>query len=895
MKTVTISAIICAAICLGGALRAQTAPQASSPLAQSLLDAPDAASAERVLVANPGAVTLVLFEEVRSTAQAKLDQRKHADSLRLFQTALAVAQKLNDPAKIAAAYRGVGLSHLRADRLASALENYTAGLEQARLAASKPAEAELLRGIAMVRRAQGDIESAIEFDQRSIALYRELGDVRYTALGLNNLAVDYDRVGDLRMQKRSLEEAMALGKDIPEVVDFITTNLAQVALKQGNKAVARGYLERALQKAEEQRDSRSIALTCANLGPLYLAEGQPAKAEAIYSRGLALAQQADDIRVQSAILINRAALYTKSNRYALAIADLRESLRIIEKGQSLLNVCYSLANLAHLENAEGQTEQALAHAERAVAIGRQFNSPELLWQSLHAVAQCELSRKRPAEARRAFEQSVEQVESWRMKLGAPDDAGRSFLGDKVVSYHGLIGVLESGRDFEGAFRVAEQAKARQLLDVVRNGKAELNALMTPGEKAEERRLKTIAEDLNAKLARGATPVNEPKLRADWESAVVALDRFKAGLYAKYPGLASRRGDSVPIDLAQLQELLPDRKTVLIEYTVSLQTVYIFAIVLGPDGKAQLTTHSFPWEHGDLVRQVAAFQGQLAGRDLAYRQAAAKLYTRLLGPVAPLLRDKDMVVIVPDGPLWELSFQALVRPDGRHLLEKQAIFYAPSLTFLRENRRRKAESRGNPGVLALGDPEAAHLPRAAAEAREVARLYGAPGSLALTGKSATKEAWQRQAPNYRVLHIATHGVLNRANPLYSYLELSGKPGDPQSALEAREILNMNLRSDLAVLSACETAKGKVEDGEGLVGMSWAFLLAGAPTTVVSQWKVDSAGTSNLMVNFHKALQSGQAPPASRAVALQRSAVRLMNQPGFGHPFYWAGFVMVGDGF
>ena len=108
------------------------------------------------------------------------------------------------------------------------------------------------------------------------------------------------------------------------------------------------------------------------------------------------------------------------------------------------------------------------------------------------------------------------------------------------------------------------------------------------------------------------------------------------------------------------------------------------------------------------------------------------------------------------------------------------------------------------------------------------------------------------------------------------------------------MNMNLHADMAVLSACETARGRVGAGEGVIGMSWAFFVAGVRTTVVSQWKVNSASTSLLMFNFYKGLKSGNAQePGIKAAALRMAAISLLRDPRYRHPFYWASFVIVGS--
>jgi CHAT domain-containing protein len=148
--------------------------------------------------------------------------------------------------------------------------------------------------------------------------------------------------------------------------------------------------------------------------------------------------------------------------------------------------------------------------------------------------------------------------------------------------------------------------------------------------------------------------------------------------------------------------------------------------------------------------------------------------------------------------------------------------------------------------------------------------------------------------YRILHFATHGLLDNHNPMYSHIVLSQADTnkDEDGLLEAWEIMEFDLRADIAVLSACETARGGTSAGEGVIGMSWAFWVAGCPTTVASQWKVDSASTSELMIEFHRNVMSKS--ESGKAEALRRAALKLLHSDKYRHPFYWAGFILMGDG-
>jgi CHAT domain-containing protein len=372
---------------------------------------------------------------------------------------------------------------------------------------------------------------------------------------------------------------------------------------------------------------------------------------------------------------------------------------------------------------------------------------------------------------------------------------------------------------------------------------------------------------------------------DAETALQLSERAKARHLADvltYGRAKARHGEAPPIHLAQIQDLLPDNRTLLVEYAVLEHEVAVFTVVRG-ESRPSLSLARIAISSAELGRRVHAFHDELASRSPTYRDAARSLYSLLLAPVRARLAGKTHVVIVPDGPLWDLPFHALVDENGRHAIERFAVSYAPSLTVLRAGLRAEPV---NHKLLAMGSPRG-DLPNAAAEVRELGRLYGAAHATVLTGTAASRARWKEDAPRNGILHLATHGVLNNENPLYSYLELNG------GTLEARDVLALDLHASLVVLSACETARGELHSGEGVVGMAWAMMIAGAPSVVVSQWKVDSTGTTQLMVAFHRQLQADALK--SKSTALRSAALALMRRPAYRHPFYWAGFELLGDGY
>jgi CHAT domain-containing protein len=221
-------------------------------------------------------------------------------------------------------------------------------------------------------------------------------------------------------------------------------------------------------------------------------------------------------------------------------------------------------------------------------------------------------------------------------------------------------------------------------------------------------------------------------------------------------------------------------------------------------------------------------------------------------------------------------------------------------------KRGQNARSNPKLLAFANPtvtaETASLyrafdrnaslgaiPETETEVRAIAGIYGPKSSRVYIGDQALEATFKREAPACDILHVATHGVTYDGAPMFSSLVLNASPHDEEDGvLEAREIATLTLNAGVAVLSACETGKAAWVSGEGVIGLSWAFLAAGCPTTVVSLWKAQSAATAVLMVEFHRQLARG----ATSSEALRRAQLALRRDRRYRNPFYWAPFVVIG---
>jgi CHAT domain-containing protein/tetratricopeptide (TPR) repeat protein len=307
----------------------------------------------------------------------------------------------------------------------------------------------------------------------------------------------------------------------------------------------------------------------------------------------------------------------------------------------------------------------------------------------------------------------------------------------------------------------------------------------------------------------------------------------------------------------------------IEYSVCGETVYAF---VGTTSGTRVVT--LGQRRSRIATLALTFARELAVRNLAFRPTARLLYDALVAPLA--IGASTRLVIAPDLDLWLVPFHALIGPDDRFLIERATISYAPSGALITEPAQRKL-----PRVLLT-----ANLPDGARELEAISRVW-TPKPVVMN--DATEGNFKTQARRFDLVHVAAHGIYDDADPLQSYLAFDVSPGE-DGRLTAQEVLRLKLPAQLFILSACDMAVGRPAAGEGLVGMTWALMIAGAETIVAAKWEVDSETTTRLMLEFHRALATGSSP----ADALRTAQLNLLRSSQWVHPFYWAAFVDVGGG-
>ena len=834
---------------------------------------------------------------------------------------LNVFEEISDKNGQAHAYHSLAVAYDTERRHELAVEFYEKGLALSQETGDRNLEALCFNGLGMAHTSLGHYEVGLDFYHKARALSEEIGDKVTLNMALNNIGTRYlaqGRYGDALVY---LNKSLAVIQELGESADrrslaYKYQNIGLVYRRQGRLEQALAYNRKSLDILIEIDDKFGIANLQNNIGVIYKSQGFYDQGLEWFQKALAGYEALKATPGMARALNNIGDTYRLQGRLDEALEPLQKSLQLREQGKDRGAVTLSLNNLARLYEAQGKYAEMLEVSRRSAKLADDLYSREEIWTAQDNIGRALVALGQPEEARTAFQAAISTLEELRREVGGNEQQQTSFLEGRLSPWYDIVDLLVSQKKNVEALTFAEQSKSRVLLDALQSGRTDLRKSWSKEEQDSEEELRLRLVALNSQFTsevRKDKPdvkrVNE--LKTAVEKTRLEYEDFETQLYLAHPKLKVQRGEAPIVKADELAALLPNASSALLEYVVGDDQTYLFAVTKGAK-EADVRVYALPIKREALAKQTEAFRQQLASRDLGFRTSASKLYELLIKPAAAQLAGKTNLIIAPDNTLWDLPFQTLLNNSNRFLIEDAAISYAPSLTVLREmTRRRQVEAAhaspatllalGNPvlgtetlkrAALTLRDGKLDPLPEAEQEVKALGRLYGAGRSKVYVGAEAREDRVKSEASGAKILHFATHGILNNASPMYSHLALAEGSAAEDGLLEAWELMQLNLHADLAVLSACETARGRIGAGEGMVGFSWAMFIAGVPSIVVSQWKVESAGTRDLMVNFHRGLLSGVR--TTKSEALRQAALKVMKNPETNHPFYWGGFVLVGDG-
>lgn len=807
--------------------------------------------------------------------------------------ALVIRRKLGDRAGIAMAHNNLGNASRQLGDKLQALDYLSFAEREFAELGNERRRAIALNNLGIGYGELGDYERGLEYSRQSLAIAEKLGDDSRLGNALNNIAVIETGRGNYRAALQAYQQAIAADRRIGArwAEAEATNNIGLVYKAQGNHDQAIALFHKALAMNRSVGDKSIDSDLHNNLAGEMMAIGRPEEAEREFRQCLEITVRTSYRLVESEAHRGYARLLFGWKRYSEADTEIQAAARIQREISDTPNLAGTIAEQAHMRLARGHADEALALARQAEQMLAGIGRPETLWQAQLIAAQALRRLHRDREAAQELEASIVTIESLRSRVTGPPTALPAYFVDKLEPYQERVAIsVGAGRTAE-ALQLTERAKSRALDDILRAGRVDLSKALTVDERRAERNLENRLVALNLKIA------TQPEARVPREERDRLrreFDAFEGALYAAHPETAFARGAAPGLTAIQIEEVAAHAHALILDYLVTPAETYVFVIKPGMRPRVA----SLGIRQATLAKETAEFHRQLASHDLSYADAARELYRLLLGPVERDLAGQTSVIIIPDAQLWDIPFHALQPRPNHFLIEDAAVSYSPSIAVLRETMRVSASRVGSPPgreLLALGDPAGPErLPEAGRQVRALQALYGSHSSLVLTGDAATEEALKTEAGKYRVVHVASHAILDNANPMYSYALLA-KSGTEDGIFEARELMTLNLKADLLVLSACDTARGHAPPGEGIDGMLWATFVAGVPTTVASLWRVESSSASDLMIGFHRSLLEARRSktPFTKAMSLRKAALDLIAGSKYSHPFYWAGFVVVGS--
>jgi CHAT domain-containing protein/Tfp pilus assembly protein PilF len=763
-----------------------------------------------------------------------------------------------------------------------ALEKFNKALPISREVGDRSGEATTLNNIGAAYRSLGEIQKALEKYNEALSIFQAVGDRRSEANMLNNIGSIYSLMGEI-----------------------------QKALDKHNKALF-------INQTVGERSLEASILN--NLGRVYNSSGERQKALEKYNEALPILRAIGDRRGEAATLHNTGLVYNSLGEIQKALEKYNEALSLRRDIGDRNGEADTLLGIARVEQKRGNLTQARQFLEQAINIV----------ESIRANTFSQELRATFIASRQEFYQSYVDV---LMQMHKQNPAAAF---DAV------------------ALAVSERARARSLLELLKESRADIrqgvDSSLLDRERSLQERLNARAAEQARLLNRKHTPEQADAAAKEIAAITAEYEDVQAQIRARSPRYAALTQPQ-PLGLTGIQQQALDEDTLLLEYALGEERSYLWLV-----SQRSINSYELPprAELEAATRRVYELLTMRPKRgappDPQFITQARTLSNMLLGPVAQRLGGKRLVVVAP-GALSYLPFAALPTPEDEKqpagdyapLIAKHEVVTVPSASVLSVIRREMAgRQRSAKSVAVLADPvfeeddprlaeaksgnssgETPATRAADAELSELTRAirtmnftdaragfvrlpfsrHEAEGVIALTPKgtglkatdfNASRDlAMSRELSQYRIVHFATHGLLNSERPelsglVFSLIDREGKPQD--GFLRLHEIYNLQLNADLIALSACETGLGKEIKGEGLIGLTRGFMYAGAPRVVASLWNVDDLATAELMKLFYQRMLKDGMPAGA---ALRAAQLELSRQKRWASPYFWAGFVLHGE--
>lgn len=817
---------------------------------------------------------------------------------RYFQRALFLADSLNEvPAK--GTYLGnIGVIHKKWGNFTEALNYLNQALAQDKKIGNARGVVRHYANQANILEIRGDYVKALNLHKKTLAISDSIGTRNYTTVVLGNIGVIYNNIGDLDQALFYFEKALKLSQEIP-AKEFIPVNLAHI-------------------------------------GTVYDKLGKNTEALKKFNESFKAAEVIGNYEQQVTALISSGVIYARQKKYPIALQQYNQALNLAKNIGNKNQEGRLYLNTGKLYLEKEEVSAAQPNFFKALALGQKMNAFDLIYESLAGLAAAAEKQKRYAEALKHFDQAIDKIESVRERLKI-ESYKTQFVEDKLEIYESVITLLIRLGRFEEAYDYLQRFRARSFLEILSPEHIDFAEGIAPERFAQYRfwelKLREVYDRLSVEYGKAEGKRNA-KLIATLDDTLQRTrqehQKISDEILLHHPRYAKTVGIAQPLGLQGIQQQILQPGQTLVEYFVGPEMVAVYVIQAHTfhcevlkvkreeleDGVGKIRTPFKQVKEG-TIHNLADI-----GFDL---KLAQQLYERLLQPIEKYLTAGTQLLIVPDGVLHYLPFEALVTSvetkrhdptvffsryeNAHYLVEKYAIAYVPAASILALERESNTNNSTG-GLLGFGSPDFGRFkdsstvaismktskglllaPLSDRDVREVAQIMQ-PASL-FTGKEATEERFKQEANRFAGIYLSTHAIVDENQPMYSLIAFA-QDEDPKEDgfLHTYEVFNLKLNADLVTLSACETGLGKLSRGEGLIGLTRGFIYAGTPSVLVSLWSVDES-TAALMKIFYQNLKDGM----SKAEALRRAKLKLIhtreNGFSFAHPFLWAPFVLVGE--
>jgi CHAT domain-containing protein/tetratricopeptide (TPR) repeat protein len=873
-----------------------------------------------------------------------------AQAINYLEEALKLWQTIDDPRGRAQTLRYLGYAYTDLSDLPTALKYYEQALPLWRAARDLRGEAQTINATGLLHFLLGERQLAMESYTRAEKIFRDIGDWEGLANTLNGKGEAYAEL-DVKQALDCHDEALrlmeAMGKLDGQIISHrylghSYRGLGDSSKLAGKDEAAEQYYTQAIQHYEQAlslsralKDRRIESYSLQDIGGIYDFSGNTSKALDFYQRALKLSRVVKDPRGQALVLNSIGGIYDKLNQKQKALAYFRQALPLTRAAQAHAHESLTLYNIARVERDEGDLSTAITDVETALGIVESLRANVLghTFRSSYF-----------ASVHKYYELKIELLMQQHHQYPAAALNVTALETSEMARARSLLDMLaESRSEIRKGIApelLEQERQLRQMLDV----KAEYQMNLLSGQHTEEQAA-SLEKEIRALTVR----------HEEVEAQIRRQNPHYAALMQPQPlSLKDIQQRILDDDTMLLEYSLGDSKSYL--WMVTRTEVSSFELPGRAEIESAARRFYELLTANQLVPGESFEQrrARVAQADEHLLADAASLGSLVLGPAAAKLNKKRLIIIT-DGALQYVPFQALIVPElkrgdaQKHTVSEEElqplilgyeIVNEPSasslLLLLDETMHREPAAKA---VAVLADPvfeaddprvqsngvgqrskttseelrgveiqqasfrdsglsvSGKGLPRLLSSREEAEAIMSVTptdeGLKAIDFEASREMALSPSLGQYRIVHFATHSLLNSEHPELSGIVLSlvNRQGQPQDGfLRLQDIYNLNLPADLVVLSACNTGLGQEMRGEGLIGLTRGFMHAGAGSVVATLWKVDDAATAELMSHFYERMLKDGLPPAS---ALREAQLAMLKQKNRRSPYYWAGFVIQGQ--